>query len=67
MDQPSQRQLPEEYVQKIAEIDPSKDVPVPQILNNVMARITSRNDAILRDFERAVGPIPDFAGTLDRM
>lgn len=67
MDQPFQRQLPEEYVKKIAELDHTETVPVPQILNHVMARITSRNNAFLKEFERAVGPIPDFQGTIDQI
>jgi len=67
MDQPFKRQLPQEYVQKIAELDSVKEPPVPQILNQVMERISARNNTFLKEFERAVGPVEDFQGTIERI
>ena len=67
MDQPFKRQLPQEYVQKISELDSVKEPPVPQILNQVMERISARNNAFLKEFERAIGPVEDFQGTIERI
>lgn len=54
------RPLPPQYHEELAKAKPVQSNP----LDEVVKRVQSRNDAIIRQFQKACGSVKDYCGVI---